>query len=276
MNAFAKRMREPVRRQGERRRTRDCFPSLACVATLLTMTKDKLDLILLLGRPASGKSEIIDALVKMDPAERLRLMHVGTPVVLDDFPMLWAWFEEDALLQKMGKDRLHSTPDGYFLHRYQWEVLIRRLCLEHEKLGAGGGTSVQDTTVIMEFSRGTEHGGYQEALQQLSPAVLGRCAALYVRVSFEESFRKNRRRFNPDKPHSILEHGLSDEKMQRLYGGDDWDTLPRADSGHLLIRDHRVPFVTFENEDDVTTPRGESLKIRLAENLTKLVRLSVI
>jgi hypothetical protein len=280
MNAFGQRMREPGSRQGESGDSAPekhaVFPRSAGAATLSAMTTEKLDLILLLGRPASGKSEIIDCLQRMDLSERGRRMHVGEPVVLDDFPMLWAWFEEDALLQDMGKDRLHTTPDGYFLHLHQWEVLIRRLCLEYEKVSAGGNASPTESTVIMEFSRGAEHGGYQEALSQLSPTVLSRAAVLYVRVSLEESLRKNRRRFNPERPHSILEHGLSDDKMMKLYGDDDWDRVPRADPGHLQIGDHCVPFVIFENEDDVTTPRGEPLKARLAENLTKLANRSMI
>ncbi len=231
-------------------------------------------LILLLGRPASGKSEIIDFVQRMDPAERLRRLHFGIPVVLDDFPMLWAWFEEDDILQRMGKPRLHSTPDGWFLHDHLWDVLVDRLCLEYDKLAAGGGT--RDATVLMEFSRGSEHGGYRRALDRLSDAVLDRAAVLYVRVSWEESLRKNRRRFNPDKPHSILEHGLSDEKMQRLYRYDDWEDLERADPGTLAIRGRRVPFVTFENEDDVTTPRGDALAARLSDALQRLWELRVI
>ncbi len=242
------------------------------------------DLILLLGRPASGKSEIIDYLQRMDPVDRLRRMRVGTPVILDDFPLLWAWFEEDSILERMGRPRLHSTPDGYFLHDSLWEVLIRRLCLEYEKLCASGetkkigepsnrGSTVMEdfpTTVFMEFSRGSQHGGYRDALGQLSDTVLACAAALYVRVSFEESLRKNRRRFNPDKPHRVLEHGLSDEKMHRLYRLDDWDALERPDPVHLLVRGHVLPAVEFENEDDVTTPRGDALGRRLEATLEQL------
>jgi hypothetical protein len=229
------------------------------------------ELILLLGRPASGKSEIIDYLQRMDPAQRLSTLRVGEPVVLDDFPMLWAWFEEDAILESMGKPRLHSTPDGYFLHEHQWDVLIRRLCLEYDKLRAAG--SSRETTVIMEFSRGSEHGGYRRAFSHLSDIVLDHAAALYVRVSWEESLRKNRRRFNPDKPHSILEHGLSDDKMERLYRQDDWDELDRAAPGHLSVRGRMVPAVVFENEDDVTTPRGSALGERLFGTLAGLWEL---
>jgi len=42
--------------------------------------------------------------------------------------------------------------------------------------------------------------------------MLKSAAILYVNVSFSESLRKNRKRFNPNKPDSILEHGLPDEK----------------------------------------------------------------
>ena len=230
-------------------------------------------IILLLGRPASGKSEIIDYLQRMDPADRLRRFRVGDLRVLDDFPMLWAWFEEDAILERMGRARLHTSPDNSFLGNHLWEVLVRRLGLEYEKLLPGRETEGAPLTVIIEFSRGTEHGGYREALSQLSDPVLDRAGALYVRVSFEESLRKNRRRFNPDRPHSILEHGLSDEKLEKLYRLDDWDEVPRADPDHLLVRGRRLPAVVFENEDDVTTPRGDALGRRLEEALDLLWRL---
>jgi hypothetical protein len=228
------------------------------------------DVILLLGRPASGKSEIIDYLRRLDPAERLRRFRVGALEVLDDFPMLWAWFEEDAILERMGRPRLHTSPDNSFLGNHLWEVLVRRLGLEYEKLLSGRTEAGAPLTAIIEFSRGTEHGGYTEALAQLPDPVLERAGALYVRVSFEESLRKNRKRFNPGRPHSILEHGLSDEKLERLYRLDDWDQVPRADADSLLVRGRRVPSVVFENEDDVTTPRGEALGRRLQEALDLL------
>lgn len=105
-------------------------------ATEGSRSADILPLVLLLGRPASGKSEIIDYLQRRDRGQRRRL-HVGRPVVLDDFPLLWAWLEEDNLLETMGKPRLHTTADGTFSQRHLWDVLVRRLCLEYDKLLAG-------------------------------------------------------------------------------------------------------------------------------------------
>jgi hypothetical protein len=238
------------------------------------MAADIHELLLLLGRPASGKSEIIDYLQRLDPVQRRRRMRVGTPVVLDDFPLLWSWFEEDAILAGMGKTRLHTTADGLFSEQYFWNLLVRRLCFEFDKLRAaetpGEGTQ---RTVIIEFSRGSEHGGYREAFEHLSDPVRDAAAVLYVNVSFEESLRKNRRRYNPRRPDSILEHGLADDTMDRLYRLDDWAELPRDRGGSLLVRGRAVPAVTFENEDDVTTPRGEALGARLEESLQELWRM---
>ncbi len=219
--------------------------------------RSAIPVLLLLGRPASGKSEIIDYLTRREAPER-QLLHVASPVVLDDFPLLWEWFEEDDLLARMGKPRLHTTADGYFSERHLWDVLIRRLCLEYDKRRAADPDLHAGHSVIIEFSRGTEHGGYRAAFQHLSDAVLEAASVLYVRVSYEESLRKNRRRFNPNRPHSILEHALPDEKLERLYRHDDWDELPRGPDGSLLVRGRSLPSAVFENEDDVTTPWRES------------------
>jgi hypothetical protein len=80
-----------------------------------------------------------------------------------------------------------------------------------------------------------------------------------MRVPFEESLRKNQRRFNPDKPDSILEYGLTDSMMERLYRKDDWSILATHDSGSPGIREHNVRCVVFPDEDDVTT--GKSYRL---------------
>jgi hypothetical protein len=231
-------------------------------------------LLLLSGRPASGKSEILEYLRRTPAEERRRRFRVGEMAVLDDFPMLWAWFEEDHLLEQMGRERLHTTRDGYFFGTHLWDLLVRRLCLEYDKLARADPGLHERTTVLLEFSRGSEHGGYAGAFAHLSEAVLERLAVLYVRVSFRESLRKNRRRFNPERPHSILEHALPDEKLAKLYREDDWDLLAKADPRFLAIRGLRVPYAVFENEDDLTTPGGEPLGERLEEVLGGLWALA--
>ena len=54
-----------------------------------------IDIILLIARPAAGKSEIIDYLKKTPETKREERFHVGAFDEIDDFPMLWAWFEEE-------------------------------------------------------------------------------------------------------------------------------------------------------------------------------------
>jgi hypothetical protein len=234
------------------------------------MSQDTFDVLILIGRPASGKSEIIHFLTQLPPDERRRRFHLGSLDILDDFPMLWAWFEEDQILSdKLGQPRLHSDSQGYFLHPSYWQLLIERLDLEyHKHLRADG--SHQASTTLVEFSRGTEHGGYATAFPHLSDQLLERAGIVYVNVPFAESLRKNRRRYNPEKPDSILEHGLSDEKMERLYRDDDWSSIAPGESGFLQVREVRVPYAVFENADDVTTDKPEQLAARLEQVLQGL------
>jgi hypothetical protein len=225
-------------------------------------------LLILNARPAAGKSEILQALQHLPEEERIERFHVGPLHVVDDFPMLWAWFEEDALLEQVfHRARLHTDDEGIFLHHDFWHLLVRRLCLEAEKFERD---QTEPHTIVLEFSRGAEQGGYRAAYQHLSREVLERAACLYVRVSYEESRRKNRRRFNPRRPDSILEHGLSDEKLERLYRDDDWEKLTSGDPETLGAQGIRVPYVVFENQDDATTKGGDVLYRRLEEALARL------
>jgi hypothetical protein len=165
-------------------------------------------ILILLGRPAAGKSEIVNYLKSLPTETRRAELHIGGFKEIDDFPMLWAWFEEDRMLAQMGEPRLHTDEQGYFKFDYLWNLLIKRLELEYRKVLRDDPDFDEHNTAIIEFSRGAEHGGFAEALNQFSADLLERAAVLYVDVSYEESLRKNRKRSNPEKPDSILEHSL--------------------------------------------------------------------
>lgn len=222
--------------------------------------------LLLIARPAAGKSEIINYLKNTPLQERIRRFHIGEFEEIDDFPMLWTWFEEDAILDQMGFPRLHTTSDGYFKHQYLWDLLIERIALDYQKLLR----DFSGDTVILEFSRGSEHGGFKSAFQHLSGEILKHLGIVYIDVSWEESLRKNRRRFNPDRPDSILEHGLPDEKLEALYRETDWPAIIQGHPDWLTIQGFQVPYAIFDNEDDVTTAQGPALGQRLEETLTRL------
>jgi hypothetical protein len=234
------------------------------------MGKETFDILMLHGRPASGKSEIIDYLKKTSAPRRTHRFHIDRFEEIDDFPMLWTWFEEDDILEKMGKPRLHTTSDGFFKEVHMWDLLIERINLEYGKRFRDVDGYHDFYTTIIEFSRGTEHGGYKYAYKHLSEEILRRAAILFIDVSYEESLRKNRKRFNPDKPDSILEHGLDDDKMEALYKDVDWDEFVGGNPSYVEVKGVRVPYVTFPNQDDITTGRGDALGARLEEYLGKL------
>lgn len=236
------------------------------------MSTRNFPILILVARPAAGKSEIIHYLKQTPVDQRRQRFHVGELFEIDDFPMLWSWFEEDRLLTEMGKPRLYTGEDGNFKWQYLWDLLIQRIALEYKKhrRDVPNGSDSTETTLI-EFARGKEHGGFQAAFQNLSSQILQNAAILYIQVSYAESLRKNRRRFNPKRPDSILEHGLTDEKMESLYKEVDWDELTHGQAqGSLETQGYQVPFVVFENEDDLTTPGGEPLGERLEDRLSVL------
>ena len=237
------------------------------------MADKMFNILLLIARPAAGKSEIIDHLKKTPSNGRVEKFHIGEFEEIDDFPMLWTWFEEDEILTRLGHSRLHTDDQLNFIGHHMWDLLIERICLEYNKKLRDNPNYHQERTTIIEFARGKEHGGFKRAFQHLSKDVISKMAVLYINVSWEESLRKNRARFNPERPDSILEHGLTDEKLERLYRYVDWEEISAEDPAFITIQGIRVPYAVFENEDDVTTNRGAALAERLEQTLDKLWEL---
>ena len=233
-------------------------------------TNNTFDIMLLVARPAAGKSEIIDHLKSTPIEKRIPLYHIGEFEELDDFPMLWTWFEEDSILSRLGHQRLHTDDASNFLYPYLWDLLIERINLEYSKIIRDEPGYHDRKTVIIEFARGTSHGGFSRAFEYLSKEIADRLAILYLNVSWEESLRKNQSRYNPARPDSILEHGLPDEKLESLYRYVDWDELTANQPDTVQIQGVSVPYVVFENEDDVTSQGGDLLGERLQETLSQL------
>jgi len=228
--------------------------------------------LILIARPAAGKSEIINYLSKINSKERMEVYRIGELIQIDDFPFLWRWFEEDTILEKMGKPRIYTDKEGYFKYQYLWDLLILMINTEYSKQ-IREITDRNDFTFLIEFSRGKEHGGYQHALPLLSEEILRDAAILYVDVPWEESLRKNRRRFNPEKPDSILEHSLPDEKLKQLYFECDFKELAKDSHGFLDINEFRVPYAIFNNKNDLTTNPGQQFMNELFMCLDRLLDL---
>ncbi len=232
---------------------------------------DVFPVLLLLGRPASGKSEFIDFMEKTPLPERAARYHIGNLRVIDDFPILWEKFLEDDIWEKLGRGRLHSRPaDGNYAVTDPgiWAFLIERLNLTAQEALSGMS---HGETLLIEFSRGGEHG-YREALSHLAPEVLNRAAILYVDVSFAESRRRNHARYDETHRDSILTHSVPQEEMEGTYKEDDWKELAPAPSGRITASGVEVPYVTMPNEPELTDPRLLDARYRAA--LTRLWGLS--
>jgi hypothetical protein len=212
---------------------------------------DTFEVVILTGRPAAGKSEVIDYLKKTPVDERRRRFHIGEFEEIDDFPMIWERFEDDDIHERHGKPRVYTTSDYYFLDPYLWNFLIEKMNLVFAKKLAADPDWTRKRTAIFEFARGGENG-LTEAFATLSDEVLRRAGVVYIRVSYEESARKNRRRFRPELADSILYHSLPDEKMEYYYKINDWPKLAKGSEGRLTVRGHRVPFAVFDNEPEKT------------------------
>lgn len=213
---------------------------------------ERFETIILIGRPAAGKSETIDHLKKTAEAERAARFHIGPFVELDDFPFVWETFEIDDLLVKLGRPRVFTTKDYYFLGDHLWDLFIERINLEFAKRLARDPAFTERQTVLVEFSRGGEDG-FGHAFELLSDEILRRAGIVYINVSYAESCRKNRRRFDPARADSILYHGLPDAKMEFYYRTNDWERLSGGrKSGTLRVRGFDVPFAVFDNEPEQT------------------------
>ena len=213
---------------------------------------ERFETIILIGRPAAGKSEVIDFLKNTAEPERSRRFHIGPFVEIDDFPFVWESFEIDDLLEKLGQPRVFTTKDYYFLGDHVWDLFIERIGLEFRKRLARDPAFTEKETVLVEFARGGEHG-FGDAFARLPDEILSRAGIVYINVSYEESVRKNRRRFDPKRADSILYHSLPDAKMEVYYRTNDWEVLSSGrKTGTIRVRGFDVPFSVFDNEPERT------------------------
>ncbi len=216
--------------------------------------------LLVLGRPACGKSEFIDFLKHAPEQVRRARLHIGRFEEVDDFPWLWEKFMDDALWVKAGYERLYTeeympgnpgmAPKGaklfdWCMHKFNDVVTGRYLARP---------AFYQDSTLLIEFSRGGSDG-FRRALGVLDRAILERAAIFYIDVSRDESWRRNVARYQEKLRHSILAHMVPRETYDYFYDVNDWHRLTGgASCGWLDVNGLRVPFVTMNNEPESTDP----------------------
>ncbi len=208
-------------------------------------------ILIITGRPAAGKSEVIDFLKKAEPKERLQRFHIANFEELDDFVYVWETFEIDDMLTKNGKPRLWTDEKYWFKDEFIWNLYIERINLEYRKKLARNPNYHNEKTTLVEFARGGDNGIF-EALSYLHEDVLKRASLLYIKVSYEESVRKNHRRARKGQEDSILYHSLPDEKMDFYYKTNDWDKLAAKNPNYIEVKGFKIPYGVFENEPEKT------------------------
>lgn len=216
--------------------------------------------LLVLGRPACGKSEFIDFLKHATTDVRRSRLHIGQFEEVDDFPWLWEKFQEDVIWEKAGYPRLYTqeympgnpgmAPKGAAL--FDWcmakfnDVIARQY--------AGRADFYDQSTLLIEFSRGGQNA-FDKALRMLDRTVLEPAAILYINVSREESWRRNVARYQEKLKHSILAHMVPRETYDYFYDVNDWsDITGGRPSGRIDLNGVQVPFVTMNNEPESTDP----------------------
>ncbi len=226
--------------------------------------------LILIGRPASGKSEFIHAMKQVADAERAARFHIGPLHELDDFLWLWEKFTDDDIWESAGYPRRYSkkSAHGYVVT----DGALLDYCFAKFNAEYARITTEHPGTLFIEFARGAGDGGYTHALNRLSDELLRDAAILYIDTSYEESCRRNLARYQEKLKHSILAHKVPDEDMVRFAQHSDWATLTAgAPHGALTIRNIPVPFVTLDNEIELTD--GTAFQERCERNLAQLLQL---
>lgn len=227
--------------------------------------------LFVLGRPAGGKSEFIHFLKNISDEERAERFHIGRFEEADDFPWVWETFVEDDRRERRGERRLWSelTPDGHILTMPKFRAglvenfnrVITEKCLTNPSFYKQG-------TLLIEFSRG-KTDGFMESLEKFRREILEDAAILYIKVSFEESLKRNNARFKKDQDGSILFHKVAERDMLEYFIENDWDKITKGRShGHIVISNVSVPFVTVFNEPESTDP--DVIGPRYKQGLDKL------
>jgi len=208
-------------------------------------------IVIITGRPAAGKSEVIDFLKKCDPIVRLERFAIANFEELDDFVYVWETFELDDLMSQMNKPRIWSDEKYYYYEPYVWDLYMKRLALDYKKKIMKDPTYHERMTSIVEFARGGDNA-IQHALSCLSDEMLEKAALVYIKVTYEESLRKNRRRARKGEEDSILYHSLPDEKMEFYYKTNDWDEIEKKDPNFIHVRNFKIPYAVFDNMPEKT------------------------
>ena len=212
-------------------------------------------------------------------------------------PVEWLFNRYDVAAVKTG----HMTARFFELRKKhgeekfnEFKKAVEPLCstILHEKY-ANIPTSLEGKTIVFEFARGGPKGssfplkepyGYEYTLSLFDKEILEKAAILYIWVTPEQSFQKNRQRAQEGlegKSQTVstqlsLNHGVPDNVMNMDYGTDDIDYLVNKTEGKNVLpinKDDEIINVRcgrFDNRTDLTSDFRKPQKDWTEEQIKKM------
>ena len=214
-------------------------------------------------------------------------------------PVKWLFDRYDAASEKTGKvprrfEELEKKSDKAKFAEFKKKCYDLCKTLLHDKYD-NIPKSLEGKTIIFEFSRGGEKGstfplaapyGYQYTLSLFDDEILNNANILYIWVTPEQSFNKNKQRALEGlqgKSQTVstqlsLNHGVPDTVMNHEYGVDDFEYLiSQSKNGKYLPimkngKEFKVKAGRLDNRTDLTSdfrkPQKDWTKEQI-DNMTK-------
>lgn len=139
--------------------------------------KDRLDILLLLALPASGKSEVRKFLKTYPDEECVRVFHLGPTVQLDDFPYVHLMRRVDEELQRLGHEGVFfQAQDRPFRDPWDWGTLIELLNEDFRDLTARKASEPSSAAALLfeRFDRAAHLAGARPKMSTIPSSVQAR------------------------------------------------------------------------------------------------------
>lgn len=212
---------------------------------------DRFENLIIIGRPGSGKSEVVDLFRKIPLSKRIMNYYVGDFVEVDDFVLLNEKFKEDDIWAQTGVVRKYTkrTEGGYIVTNPNlWDFCLEMLDVQIKETYLSDPKFYKKNTLFIEFSRGGDKN-YRDSLGLFSDEILKKSSILHLDISYKEALKRNELRYIKGQEDTTLHHKVPLEQMEKSYSTSDWMELSFGrDEGLIQIRDINIPFVSIKNQ----------------------------
>jgi hypothetical protein len=219
------------------------------------------------------------------------------PKEYEDDPVKWLFKRYDDASEKTGKiprrfEELEKNTDKEKFQEFKKKCFDVCNTLLHDKYD-NIPESLDGKTIIFEFSRGGAKGstfplkepyGYEYTLSLFDDEILNNANILYIWVTPEQSFQKNKQREKEGlqgKSQTVstqlsLNHGVPDSVMNNEYGLDDFEYLINlSKSGKYLPikkngKEFKVKAGRLDNRNDLTSDFRKPQKEWTKEQIAKM------